>query len=139
MPFPPPGELPIYINYTTKLRQKVDMQKDNYKVMCISSVQSELSVRLFSQSLSRVRLFATPWTTARQASMSSTNSWSFLKLMSIDSVMPSNHLISGIPFSSCFQSFPASGSFPMSQFFESGGQSIGASASSSVLPMNIQD
>ena len=42
-----------------------------------------------------------------------------------------------IPFSSCLQSFPASGSFPMSQFFSSGGQSIGASAS--VLPMNIQD
>ena len=44
-----------------------------------------------------------------------------------------------IPFSSCLQSFPASGSFPLSQFFESGGQSIGASASASVLPMNIQD
>ena len=44
-----------------------------------------------------------------------------------------------IPFSSCFQSFPISGSFPMSQFFTSGGQSIGASASASVLPMNIQD
>ena len=44
-----------------------------------------------------------------------------------------------IPFSSCSQSFPASGSFPMSQFFTSGGQSIGASASASVLPMNIQD
>ena len=44
-----------------------------------------------------------------------------------------------IPFSSCFQSFPAPGSFPMSQFFASGGQSIGASASASVLPMNIQD
>ena len=44
-----------------------------------------------------------------------------------------------IPFSSCLQSFPASGSFPMSQFFASGGQSIGASASASVLPMNIQD
>ena len=44
-----------------------------------------------------------------------------------------------IPFSSCFQSFPASGSFPMSQFFTSGGQSIGVSASPSVLPMNIQD
>ena len=44
-----------------------------------------------------------------------------------------------IPFSSCFQSFPASGSFPMSWFFASGGQSIGASASASVLPMNIQD
>ena len=46
---------------------------------------------------------------------------------------------SAIPFSSCFQSFPASGSFPMSQFFTSGGQSIGVSASASVLPMNIQD
>ena len=44
-----------------------------------------------------------------------------------------------IPFSSCLQSFPASGSFPMSQFFASGGQSIGISASASVLPMNIQD
>ena len=44
-----------------------------------------------------------------------------------------------IPFSSCLQSFPASGSFPRSQFFVSGGQSIGVSASASVLPMNIQD
>ena len=44
-----------------------------------------------------------------------------------------------IPFSSCFQSFPASGSFQMSQFFTSGGQSIGVSASASVIPMNIQD
>ena len=44
-----------------------------------------------------------------------------------------------VPFSSCFQSFPASGSFPMSQFFPSGGQSIGTSASASVLPKNIQD
>ena len=44
-----------------------------------------------------------------------------------------------VPFSSCLQSFPASGSFPMSQFFASGGQSIGVSASTSVLPMNIQD
>ena len=45
------------------------------------------------QSLSRVRLFVTPWTTAHQASLSITNSWSLLKLMSIESVMPSNHLI----------------------------------------------
>ena len=44
-----------------------------------------------------------------------------------------------IPFSSCLQSFPASGSFPMSQLFTSGGQSIGVSASASVLPVNIQD
>ena len=61
-----------------------------------------------------------------------------LKLLSIESVMLSNHLTSVIPFS-CLQSFPASGSFPMSQFFTSGGQSIGVSALASVLPMNIQN
>ena len=55
-------------------------------------------------------------------------------------VIPSNHLIFFvIPFSSCLQSFPASGFFPVSQFFASGGQTIGASASASVLPMNIQN
>ena len=48
-------------------------------------------------------------------------------------------LSSVVPFSSCLQSFSASGSFPMSQFFASGGQCIGASASASVLPMNIQE
>ena len=91
------------------------------------------------QSLSRVWLFATPWTAARQASLSITNSRSLLKLMFIESVMSSNHLILSCPFSSCLQSFPASGSFSMSRFFTSGGQSIGLSASASVLPMNIQD
>ena len=63
---------------------------------------------------------------------------SFLKLMSTESVMPSNISSSVAPFSSCPQSFPASGSFPMSQLFTSGGQSIEASASALVLPMNIQ-
>ena len=61
-----------------------------------------------------------------------------LQLMSIESVMPFNHLILISPFSSCPQSFPESGSFPMSWLFASGGQSIEASASVSVLPMNIQ-
>ena len=55
-----------------------------------------------------------------------------------DAIQPS-HPLSVILFSSCLQSFPASGSFPMSEFFPSGGQSIGTSASASVLPMNIQD
>ena len=91
------------------------------------------------QLLSHVWLFVTPWTAAHQASLSITNSQSLLKLMSIESVMPSNHLISVIPFFSHLQSFPASGYFPMNQFFTSGGQSIGVSASASVLPMNIQD
>ena len=86
-----------------------------------------------------VRLFATPRTTARQASLSITNSWSLPKLMSIESVMPSKHLILCHPFSSRPQSFPASGSFQMSQLFASGGQSIGVSASTSVLPKNTLD
>ena len=91
------------------------------------------------QSLSRVRLFATLWIAARQASLSITNSWSSPRPMSIESVMPSNHSSSIVPFSSCPQSFPASGSFQMSQHFSSGGQSTGVSASTSVLPMNTQD
>ena len=53
--------------------------------------------------------------------------------------MPSNHLIFCLPFSSCPQSFPASGSFQMSQLFASGGQNNGVSASTSVLPMNARD
>ena len=91
------------------------------------------------QSLSCVRLFATPWTAAHQASQAITNSQSLLKLMSTESVMPSTISYSVIPFSSHLQSFPASGPFPMSQFFASVGQSIRVSASASVLPMNIQD
>ena len=74
------------------------------------------------QSLSHIQLFATPWTTAHQASLSITNSRSLLKLMFIALVMPSNHLILCHPLSLCFQSFPASGSFPMSWFFTSGDQ-----------------
>ena len=81
------------------------------------------------QSLSHVQLFETPWTAACQASLSITNSQSLLRLMSIESVMPSNHLILCRSVS-CFQSFPASGSFPVRQFFPSCGQSIGVSASS---------
>ena len=91
------------------------------------------------QSLSRVQLFVTPWIAARQASLSITNSRSLLKLMSIESVMPSSHLILCHPFSSCPQSLPASGSSLMSQLFTWGGQSIGVSAAAWVLPMNTQD
>ena len=90
------------------------------------------------QSFSRVlRLFVTPWTEARQASLFFTISWSLLKLMSIESMMPFNHLILCLPLFSCPKSFPALESFPVSQFFASGSQSTGALAS--VLPMDIQD
>ena len=69
-----------------------------------------------AQSLSRVQLLVTPWTAAHQGSLSFTISLNLLKLLSVESAMPSNHLISVTPFS-CSQSFPASGSFPMSQLF----------------------
>ena len=91
------------------------------------------------QSLSLVQLLMTPWTAAFQASLPITNSWSLLEFMSIKSVMPSNHLILCCPFLLLHQSLPASGSFPMSQLFTSGSPSIGVSASTAVLPMNIRD
>ena len=90
------------------------------------------------QSLSHVRLFATPWTAACQASLSFTISWSLLRIMSIDRGYHLAISSSVACFSSYPQSLPASGSFPMSQLFASGGQSTGASASTSVLPVNIQ-
>ena len=90
------------------------------------------------QSLSCVWLFATPWIPARQASLSITNFRRPPKPISNESVMTSNHLIFCRPLLLLPQSFPASGSFQMSQFFTSGGQTIGVSASTSVLPMNTQ-
>ena len=86
------------------------------------------------QSLSCVRLFATPWITARQASLSITISRSSLRLTSIESVMPSNHLI----LARRLLLLPASESFLMSQLFASGGQSTGASALASFLPKKSQ-
>ena len=88
------------------------------------------------QPLSHVCLTVTPLTAASQASLSFTVSWSLLKFVSIESVMPSKYSSSLSPFSSCLLSFPASGSFPVSWLFASGSQSTGASAS--VLPTNIQ-
>ena len=82
---------------------------------------------------------ATPWISACQASLSITNSQSSLKFMSIELVMPSSYLILCHSLLLLPQSLPASGSFAMNQLFAWGGQSIGVSASGSVLPMNTQD
>ena len=90
------------------------------------------------QSLTCVRLFATPWTTAHQASLSITNSWSLLKFMSIKSVMPSNHLILCYPLL-LPSVFPSIRVFSNESVITSGGQSIEVSASTSVLPVNKQD
>ena len=125
-------------------------KEDGRKLLEIVVMFMALMLMMFSQvyqfssvqSLSHVWLFATSWTAALQASLSITSSWSLFKIMSIQLLMLSNH--PSHPLSSpsppvFLQSFRASGSFPMSQLFGSGGQCIGVSASASVLPMNIQD
>ena len=82
---------------------------------------------------------ATPWTAAFQAFLSITNSQAYSNSRPLSWWCHPTVSFSVVPFSSLLQSFPASGSFPVSQFFTSGGQSIGVPASASVLPMNIQD
>ena len=91
-----------------------------------------------AQSLSHIRLFVTPWTAARQTSPSITIARSLLKLMSIESVMPSNHPILCRPLLLLPSIFPSIRVFSNKSALASGGQSIGASASS-VLPMNTQN
>ena len=90
------------------------------------------------QSLSRVRLFATPLITARQAFLSITNSRSWLKLTSIKSVMPSSHLILYRPLLLLPPIPPSIRVFSNSQLFSWGGQSTGVSASESFLPKKSQ-
>ena len=94
-----------------------------------------LSALVVVQSLSYVRLFVTPWTAAYQASLSFTLSWSLLKLMSIELVMPSNHRILCHSFLLLLSIFR---SFPVSWLCTLGGRRIEISASASVLTMNIQ-
>ena len=106
------------------------LKNENYMIIAVSSVQF---------SCCHVQLFVTPWTAACQASLASptpgvcsiscpSSQWCHLTISS-----------SVFPFSSCLQSFPASGTLTMSQFFPSGGQSFGVSVSVSVFPMCIQD
>ena len=91
------------------------------------------------QSLSHDWLFATPWIAAHQVSLSITNFWSTLRLMSIESVMPFSHLIICHPLLLLPPIPPSVRVFPMSQVFAWGGQSTGVSASASLLPKNTQD
>ena len=93
------------------------------------------SVQLFSH----VWLFVTPWTAARQASLSITNSWSLLKLLSIESVMLSNYLILCRPILLLPSIFPSIRVFSNESVPRTRCQSKGVSASASVLPVNIQD
>ena len=129
------------------IQKPMSIRIDEWNI-CISEytwwiIESEVgSVLMFFSSvqlLSHVRLLVAPWIAACQASLSITNSWSQLKLMSnriSDAIQPSHPLPSPSPPAFCLS---ASGSFPRSQLLASGCQSIRVSASASVLPMNIQD
>ena len=115
-----------------------------YSPLCnLFVVQSLSCARMFAaswtQSLSCVRLFVTSWIATHQASQSFTISLCLLNSCPLTQCYHPTISSSVVPFSSCLQSFPASVYFLMSQLFPSGSQSIGASASASVLPMNIQD
>ena len=116
-----------------KIHDQNDLRKTCYKANNMTLTY----IVVFVQSLSCVWFFAIPWTAACQASLSLPISWSLLKLMSAELVMPSNQLIfcRPQPLPSIFLSIRV---FSMSWLFASGGQSIGASTSTSVLPMNIQ-
>ena len=129
-------------NWLCKFRGKMCFDTLTYWKMIITialAITLITSAQFSSvQLVSRVRFFATPWTAACQASLSFTISWSLLKLMSIESVMPSSHLILCRPLLLLPSIFPSIRVFLMSQLFISSGQHTETSASASVLPMNIQ-
>ena len=102
------------------------------------NIFDELSSVQFSSVAQSCLTFCDPMNLSRQASLSITNSQRSSTPMCIELMMSSNHLILCCPFSSCPHSFPESGSFQTNQLFTSGGQRVGVSASTSVLPMNIQ-
>ena len=107
--------------------------------MCSQGIFAHMSNQFSSvQLLSHVQLFATPWIAARQASLSIINSRSSPRLTSIESVMPSSHLILCHPLVLRPQSLPPSESFPISQHFAWGGQSTGVSALASLLTKKSQ-
>ena len=115
------------------MRQCIEKQRHQFAGKNLSSQFSSV------QSLSCVWLFVTLWTRAHQAPCPSLTPGVHPNPCSSSQWCHPTISSSVIPFSSCSQSFPASGSFQMSQLFASGGQSIGVSASTSVLPMNTQD
>ena len=127
-----------------RIQYRVGAKVDSPGLIWFKSQGSERSTSSSLQSvqlLSRVRLFATPWTAAHQASLSFIISLGDCSNSCLSS-QGCHPAISrfAVPFSSCLQSFSASGSvLCMSQFFASSGQSTGASASASVPPMNTQD
>ena len=118
-----------FIDYTKAL-DCVDHNK-------VWKIRKEIGILSSVQPLSSVQLFATPQNGAHQASLPSTTPRIYSNSCPLSRWYHPTISSSVIPFSSCLQSFPASGSFQMSQLFASGDQNIGVSASTSVLPINI--
>ena len=110
----------------------ISFLQGDWHIQCIFSILTYMFSSV--QSLSRVRLFATPWIAAHQASLSVNISGSSLRFAFIESVMPSSHLILGSPLLLLPPIPPSIKVFPMSQLFTWGGQSTGASALASFLP-----
>ena len=128
-------EVPFYPFWTGAL----GLGEAHSSTWIFQAVQGPLcSVESQEKRGSHVRLFVTPWTAASQASLFFTISQSLLKLMYIELVMPSNHLIPWCPLLLCPQLFPTLGTFPISELFASGDQNTGVSASASVLLTSIQ-
>ena len=103
-----------------------------------AEISNQNSIVQFSSVAQSCLTLCDSWITARQASLSITNSQSSLRLTSIETVIPSSHLILCCPLLLQPPSLPASKSFPMSQLFARGGQSTGVSALASVLPKKSQ-
>ena len=134
-------DLLSWILYSPPLPMALHAAAKPWKHMSLwlSSLFFPLSLQLCCvQSLSRVHVFANPWTAAHQASLSFTISGVCSNSRALSRWCHPTSSASVVPFSSCPQSFPAPESFPMSQLFASGDQNIGTSASASVLSMNIQ-
>ena len=129
----------VIISDSVKLITSLNPSKEKFSAGMTEgqSVAHAPTAVQFSSVTQSYLTLCTPWTGAHQASLSITNSRSPLKLLSIESVMPSNHPLSS-PSPPAFN-LSQHQFFQMSQLFLSGGQSIGVSSSASVLPMNIQD
>ena len=136
----PLSKLPLTPNLLLSINLHMSSLHSQSSQISLPYCKTFIAVQFSSvQSLSHFRLFATPWTTAHQVSLSITNSQSPPKTKSTGSMMPSTHLILCRPLLLLPTIFPSIRVFKVSQLFTSGGQSIGVSASTSVLPKNTQD
>ena len=142
--FPASGSFPVNQLFTSGGQNiRASASSSVLPMNMLGKFRSYSFVHMLRQTVRRTVQFTltrcNPMDCSMLASLSITNAWSLLKLMCIKLVMSSNDLILCHPLLLSPQSFPASGSFQMSQLFASGGQSIGVLISTSVLPMNIQD